>query len=1279
MTMAVVDDSTLSLGEEQEPLSATSLEHILSSSSPPSPTSPSSATTLPPSTLPAQRTSAPDLPHDAAAVLLSYLSLSDIASVSETCRSLHQACRSNQLWKYLFEYRWNVPTVHQDTTGTPSSISLQHYFQAYQKAHLHPHDLWVTHWNCVYPAEGLSPGRCCIRSVPPTRGTRQSPAAHAPCYCPTCRDYVAEDAHTSNDVGDAHAKPPATDTQRAAQRTHCLRQRWAAQGMPPLPNVCDTSASAAEQTTRRARHAFAAAATFHRRIDTTQYEPGVANFLTDLLFFNLTDPFTAQGHWELNQLLMEHYDGQDIPSTAGWHATGHHSWHIIELRNPDLYRPILYQFGAQRPDCFAVYPSEGWIAAGQAVHVTLGVTPLGSALAYATHGLDVQRDGQATEWAGAYASQAHLPLCPFLIRYRFANLPPTPVLEAHRRYVVSTAAHDSKEAVLEHFFQQDVAPHHFRTIYLSAHVNAQYNFWEFWGHTGQPWIEERRRRVGPLWVAPVLAEKFPWHMQILDDNSQPTLPYYRTPKYTEGPCDGCGLIWGERDEELVYEYFSALVMARRYQAQKETILRNIGCCMEVIPTVVPNRNEEAVSVLLYSMCAAIQSYKASPLTRPEEIHQLVQQEVAIDALCQRIQVGGERWISWRCSGVYRYIRCTDSVFGGRVVYETGKEEPEYLDAFRHLTHGPGNLCLGRQVDPNHVYSLVQPTSRRFVQKEGDPISDIFLDDPISALQAGICMLSDPTSLLLHGIYDRVRYPGSVVRRPRMYPSDMLPDDYVPMTPAHSATYNLLNYVYDVPPPGVGRFPLCSFNFHEPDVDTEIVEVKLFDDDNVTAAQSENTTTEARTVPLLQPRPLAMRRGPRFLQMLWTLGASLGLVVIDSSTVRSVFVDRTILIATHWISISLMIAPLLLTLTARYAQWIPSQPVDYNLEGLPFPLQNEMRYLTETECGLSAILLLGVWAALGRWSERHTYRDLFRAMLEHLVPPKTEQRFLVRQLAAFKLWLLRRWDGFCPLFLQRRVFSPHWNLRTRSDLIKHLAFWRTRNLVDHRSHASAEAGHPDKFFGDSRDDGIDFGLDSSARKIATGIIVVLASFCSSTPHFWLNLTTVFSSSVSLGISFSVQSLEKGKPEISVTNTGSFLRELNLLTVFIFAFLIGQLVGSSGGTMFLAEFIVTSISLVLGGAGTVSASAMESWMTFFILAWTAFWGFLFGRVGLIDGIVLKRRGYSTVLLSISVAIMGIFWTLVLLVGRFDSPVNLVILRPTLEESRTWSRNQAAKMLQ
>lgn len=202
---------------------------------------------------------------------------------------------------------------------------------------------------------------------------------------------------------------------------------------------------------------------------------------------------------------------------------------------------------------------------------------------------------------------------------------------------------------------------------------------------------------------------------------------------------------------------------------------------------------------------------------------------------------------------------------------------------------------------------------------------------------------------------------------------LLPDDGTDSSNSRIVSYDLLRYVHDVPPPGVGRFAISTVNFYEPNPTADIVEVELIDEDEeASGADGREAASDVNPVAPPRLRP-PLRRGPRFVQMLWTLGASLGLVVIDSSSVSSVFVDRTILIATHWISISLMIAPLLITLTARYAQWIPAQPVDYNLEGLPFPLHNEMRFLTERECGLSAVALLCVWMALGRWSERHTYR------------------------------------------------------------------------------------------------------------------------------------------------------------------------------------------------------------------------------------------------------------------------------------------------------------------
>ena len=50
--------------------------------------------------------------------------------------------------------------------------------------------------------------------------------------------------------------------------------------------------------------------------------------------------------------------------------------------------------------------------------------------------------------------------------------------------------------------------------------------------------------------------------------------------------------------------------------------------------------------------------------------------------------------------------------------------------------------------------------------------------------------------------------------------------------------------------------------------------------------------------------------------------------------------------------------------------------------------------------------------------------------------------------------------------------------------------------------------------DSCDGQIDIGEESSTRKLLVGIIVALGSFSASSPHFFLNLLTVFSCSISL---------------------------------------------------------------------------------------------------------------------------------------------------------------------
>lgn len=109
-----------------------------------------------------------------------------------------------------------------------------------------------------------------------------------------------------------------------------------------------------------------------------------------------------------------------------------------------------------------------------------------------------------------------------------------------------------------------------------------------------------------------------------------------------------------------------------------------------------------------------------------------------------------------------------------------------------------------------------------------------------------------------------------------------------------------------------------------------------------------------------------------------------------------------------------------------------------------------RFLTEKECGYACLILVVSWLFLGRWIERYTSRDCFRAMMEQVpFEERTEQSRGRRLLSALSEWCQRGWDAVCPLFLQRLTFTPQWNRRTQNDIMKHVAFWRSRERLEHR--------------------------------------------------------------------------------------------------------------------------------------------------------------------------------------------------------------------------------------
>jgi hypothetical protein len=145
-----------------------------------------------------------------------------------------------------------------------------------------------------------------------------------------------------------------------------------------------------------------------------------------------------------------------------------------------------------------------------------------------------------------------------------------------------------------------------------------------------------------------------------------------------------------------------------------------------------------------------------------------------------------------------------------------------------------------------------------------------------------------------------------------------------------------------------------------------------------------------------------------------------------------------------------------------------------------------------------------------------------------------------------------------------------------------------------------------------------------------------------------------------MSMSLQSLEAGRGPANAPTMISRLRPLGLNTLIIAFFLLGQLLGSSGGVQFLAEFVVTSVSLMLGGAASVSTTAVESWLCFFTLSTTSFWGYVFARVGLLNGIRRKRRGSSSTVLSSTIFICACLWIYAIFFWEWELPPSALVIR-------------------
>ena len=936
------------------------------------------------------------LAPDLSAHVLLHLNVQEIASIATVSRAIHQAGRNPNLWKLKFQARWNYPCSMDDEEEMD-------WFFSYQQAYQNPHDLWITHWNCVDPYDGLGPGRCCIhlsdsgsnrsQDKENTTASREKTCSH---LCPTCR--------YQHSLSGAIATPTTicTPAQAVATATSLRLMQHSAL----LSNVN-------QYCPRRARRAFFKSSTLHRTLSTDQYTSHSLCFLSDLLFFQVHDD---EREFEELKHQFPSFTTERHPHDAS--CTAMHSWHMVHFSNPDYNRPLVWRISIQRPDCFTVYPSEGILRPGESKVIVFGVKTLASLLSHATQQLNAHREGVDEFWGNVYTEEAHLPATPFLIHYHYASVIPCRRAEDDTNPyhdLNHQQPHESHRSINDSHspWQRAAQPQQpVRTMYLSAHVNANYSLTEFRRSTLIPYSVRDHRLV--VFCAPQLMEKYPnvWeqleHLELEKSDSIQAQAYR-----TESACEICGHTWGVRSEELAQAYVLTRIECEWNRRKSNKRFQRMHFLLTQLST-----NQDSWTKRHYQLCYTTHNmlvdHRGSPWLTQCQKDILLRWEIFIDDLC-RLHNNEGSLIPWRDAGVYKHDLCTDSVFSGTDEKKQSlldedltmpwKEEPRYLEAFSHLAHSPGRFCLGPQEDPNHSQ---QQRHSRFSRRQRGFVTDMFMDDPICGLESALCVVLDPRSLMVHGIYDRVPYPGTLVRRPKLpvlppirriartadirlkrfisspkklnyyqvqnaldIASLLLVDSWCISPSSYKSpacSFSLLNYIFNIPAPGAGRFALCTCASHAPREDevetTTSIEELFVENDFLEGTTSlsrgsdadptdENDGAEEESVNGNMNNfradldnlhlPPIHARGPRFMNLLWVLSAHLGWTADDNQGAASVFVDRRILIGAQWLSISLMAAPLFWTLLARYEGWIPATPVDYPLQALPYTVENELRY------------------------------------------------------------------------------------------------------------------------------------------------------------------------------------------------------------------------------------------------------------------------------------------------------------------------------------------------
>ena len=269
--------------------------------------------------------------EDVSASVLSFLDMNSIRHValcSHTCRSM---TNHDALWRALFYRMWSALPDEQ-TYFKEQGIWKRCFINAYTNEH----DLWITHWNCIFPDSNrtsLQPGRCCIPDAGPVCFPTSADASlcsnaeqQFQQMCPTCRYHPAlphantqisaaiqeelnyrqqgtsaTDRHDPIVRAKEHLLQAVQNTNKEATPANIIYYaarysiaKWC-RNIYQLHNNKESLNSGAflqktdsQQLQQRARWAFASAASAGRVIhNTDQYRSSGLNFLRDLVFFRI--------------------------------------------------------------------------------------------------------------------------------------------------------------------------------------------------------------------------------------------------------------------------------------------------------------------------------------------------------------------------------------------------------------------------------------------------------------------------------------------------------------------------------------------------------------------------------------------------------------------------------------------------------------------------------------------------------------------------------------------------------------------------------------------------------------------------------------------------------------------------------------------------------------------------------------------------------------------------------------------------------------------------------